>query len=279
MATKVGKRRVGAPKAGDSVPPAILADPTAPEPVAHDLATLIANVPPHEAVAEAAVDTTGSVAQAGEQVATDAEAVADDTVEASADVVEHFATVANEVPASVSADVSENMTEAAEAVTPPAVEAAADTVQKEIHTMATAFQTTTPEAPKLFNDVNDRAKAAFEKGGKFVQEMGEFGKGNVEALVESSRIAAKGFEALGQDAADYSRRSFEGLTATMKNLASVKSPTDFFKLQSDYVRGAFDAAVAEASKNTEAMIKLAGDAAQPISSRVALAVDKVKTAA
>ena len=150
----------------------------------------------------------------------------------------------------------------------------ASTLQKEAKTMVTKFET-----PKLFTDVNDRAKSAFDKSGKFVSEIGDFNKGNVEALVESTRIAAKGIEALGQDTAEYGRKSFEGLTATLKRLSAIKSPTDFFKLQGDYMRTSFDAAVAQGSKNTEAMLKLAGDAVQPISSRFAVAVEKVKAAA
>ena len=98
-------------------------------------------------------------------------------------------------------------------------------------------------------------------------------------MVEAGKIAAKGFETLGQDNADYTRRSFEGMTATVKSLASIKSPTEFFKLQGDYMRSAFDGAVAQTSKNTEAFIKLASDAAQPLSNRFAVAVEKVKTAA
>lgn len=164
---------------------------------------------------------------------------------------------------------------AAEAV----IETAADSIVKETSTMATNFENNTVKAQALFTDFNDRTKAAVEKSTKLVEEASEFAKGNVEALVESSRIAAKGLETLGQDAAEYSRKSFESATAAMKTLATVKSPADFFKLQSDFVRGAFDAYVAEASKNTEAVLKLAGDAAQPISSRFAVAAEKVKTAA
>ena len=37
--------------------------------------------------------------------------------------------------------------------------------------------------------------------------------------------------------------------------------------------------MAQASKNTEAMMKLAGEAAQPLSNRVALAAEKIKLAA
>lgn len=158
-------------------------------------------------------------------------------------------------------------------------ETVAETIVKETSTMATNFETSTAKAQALFADFNDRTKAAVEKSTKLVEEANEFAKGNLEAVVESGRIAAKGFETLGQDAAEYGRKSFESATAALKSFATVKSPTEFFKLQSDFLRGAFDSYVAEASKNTEAVLKLAGDAAQPISSRFAVAAEKVKTAA
>lgn len=143
----------------------------------------------------------------------------------------------------------------------------------------TIMANTKTNVPAFFTDFNDRAKAAYEKGTKSFEEMNDFAKGNIEAIVESSKIAAKGFETLGQDAADYSRKSFETATTAFKGFASVKTPTELFKLQSDFAKSAFDSLVAETSKNTEAMIKLAGEVAQPISNRVAVAVEKVKVAA
>jgi phasin family protein len=128
-------------------------------------------------------------------------------------------------------------------------------------------------------DITAKAKTAAEKGTKAVEELTEFGKGNVEALVESGKIAAKGLETLGQGYAEYTRKSFENTTAAFKSFAGVKSPTDFFKLHSEFVKGQFDSIVAETSKNTEALIKLAGEVAQPISSRVAVAAEKLKIAA
>jgi phasin family protein len=187
----------------------------------------------------------------------------------------------------------QELTETVEAVAEPVVETAAETAiaaaQIVEETVAapevkgswnmTTIENATDKAQALFGEWNERTKAAVEKSTKLVEEANDFAKGNVEALVESGRIAAKGFEGLGQEAAEYGRKSFETATATLKSLSSVKSPTDFFKLQSDYFRGAFDAYVAEASKNTEALIKLASDAAQPLSNRVAVAAEKAKTAA
>ena len=38
---------------------------------------------------------------------------------------------------------------------------------------------------------------------------------------------------MSQDAAEYSRKSFEEASAALKSFAEVKSATDFFKLQGD----------------------------------------------
>lgn len=131
-------------------------------------------------------------------------------------------------------------------------------------------------ARKFTGEAGARAKGAYEKGIKMTEEMTEFQKGNVEAMVESSKLAAKAVETLGQEAADYARKSFESGTAAFKSFASAKSPTELFKLQSDYARTYFDSMVAESSKVTEAWLKIAGEVVQPLSNRVAVAVDRVK---
>jgi phasin family protein len=173
--------------------------------------------------------------------------------------------------------IDEAVTETATTVVEAVVETVAMPAVKE--NVMTTIENATGKAQALFAEWNDRTKAAVEKSTKLVEEANDFAKGNVEAMVESGRIAAKGFEGLGQEAAEYSRKSFESATAAMKSFSSVKSPADFFKLQSDFFRTSFDSYVAEASKNTEALIKLASDAAQPLSNRVAVAAEKVKTAA
>jgi phasin family protein len=130
-----------------------------------------------------------------------------------------------------------------------------------------------------FGDVNERAKTAMEKSGRLMEEMTDLGRGNVEALVASSKIAARGVETLSQEAAEFGRRSFEEASATFKSFAEVKSPTDFFRMQSEFARAQFDAMIAESSKMSEAMIKLAGEVAEPITSRYTVAAERVKTIA
>jgi phasin family protein len=128
-------------------------------------------------------------------------------------------------------------------------------------------------------EAQDRAKLAFEKSQALFGEAGEFTKGNVEALVESGKILAAGLQDMGKDYVAEGKTALETVQADIKELAAVKSPADFFKLQGEILRRNFDAAVATGSKRSEAALKLAGDAFAPLSTRVSLAVEKVKQAA
>jgi phasin family protein len=132
------------------------------------------------------------------------------------------------------------------------------------------------KAQAVFGDAQARIKAAWDKQSKFGEEMIDFAKGNVEAVVASARVAAKHGEELGQEAADYSTKSFENAMAVFRGFASAKSPTELFQLQSDFAKSSFDSAVAEASKVSEKLLKIAGDVAQPLSNRYAVAAEKIK---
>ena len=134
-------------------------------------------------------------------------------------------------------------------------------------------------AQAVFGDINERAKQTVERSSRMVEEMTDLTRGNVEAIVASSKVAARGLETLGQEVAEFSRRSFEEASAAVKNLAEVRSAPDFFRLQTEFARTAFDSIVAESSKMSEAMIKLAGEVAEPITSRYSVAAERVKNIA
>jgi phasin family protein len=143
--------------------------------------------------------------------------------------------------------------------------------------MATA---TAPEKIQtMFTDMSDRAKTAFEKSTKLSEEFADLTKGNLDALAESAKIAAKNAEALAQEAADYSKKSFETATAALKRYSAVKSPAELLQLNGEYAKTSFDSAVAEVSKVSETITKMLGDVFQPLSSRYAVASEKIKAAA
>jgi len=165
----------------------------------------------------------------------------------------------------------------------PAPAAAAAILKKEVITMEntikSAAEKVQAQATSLFGDVNDRTKTAMEKGSKMFEDMNDFSKGNIEAMVESSKIAAKGAEEIAKYTTEYVKTSVEKASAAAKQFAAVKSPTELFKLQSEHAKDAMDTMMAETAKFTEGYLKLLGEIAQPISNRVAVAAEKMKIAA
>lgn len=184
-----------------------------------------------------------------------------------------------------SAPVTTTMTEeTAPSVAEHVIKTTEEVEQKGNEIMADVIETTkkyTEEAQvrfqSAFSEMSERAKAGVEKSTKTLEELSDIAKGNVEALVESGKIATKGVETLGQEAAEYGRVSFEKASAAMKSFAAVKSPTEFFQLQSDLISSSFDSFAKESAKASEAFLKLAGDVAQPISTRVSVMTEKVRS--
>jgi phasin family protein len=138
------------------------------------------------------------------------------------------------------------------------------------------FSTKIQDAMK---DAQERAKTAFEKSQAAMGDVNEFSKGNLEALVETGKVLASGMQTLSKSYVAEVTSTSEAIQADAKELTSVKSPKEFVEIQSKLLRKYFDSAVAFNSKNAEATLKLANEAFQPISSRVSLAVEKVRKAA
>ncbi|WP_427964628.1 phasin family protein [Altererythrobacter sp.] len=137
----------------------------------------------------------------------------------------------------------------------------------------------TKTAKELAADVQAKLKSAYAKTSEYASEVTEFNKGNAEAVVEAGKIFAAGVQELGREDVEAGKSAFETVTADVKKMVAVKSPTELMQLQGELARRNFDAAVSYGSKRTEALVKLYNDAFAPLSSRVSLAAEKIKKAA
>lgn len=153
---------------------------------------------------------------------------------------------------------------------------AKETIMTKAQTKAADY---TAQLKDGFADLQTRAKTAYDKSQEIASEMGEFTKGNVEAVVESGKILAAGMQGMGKVYVEDAKGAVETVTADIKEVAAVKSPTEFVQLQTKIASRNFDATVAAVSKNTEAWVKLANDAFAPLSSRMSIAMEKVRKAA
>jgi phasin family protein len=129
----------------------------------------------------------------------------------------------------------------------------------------------------IFAEANERSQELVKKSQKVAEELADLARANVEAVVEAGRVATEGARSIGQDVVAKQRDGFEAAADAIRSLAEAKSPTEYLQLQSDFARASFDRAVAESSKLTESLVKLAGEAFQPLSNRASANAERFNT--
>ncbi|MGL4541379.1 MAG: phasin family protein, partial [Polymorphobacter sp.] len=152
------------------------------------------------------------------------------------------------------------------------LETTAETVKAKL---AEGVETMTSQSKAAFEQASTKAREALDKGVKGLEEVSTMNRDNVEAMMASGRIAAKGFETIGKHFAEVSKKNWDANVSAIKSIRGLKSPTEVFKFQAEFAKSQFDAAIADMSKLTETVVKIAGEVAEPIQNRVALTVDKV----
>lgn len=114
---------------------------------------------------------------------------------------------------------------------------------------------------------------------KKYEELLSFGKENVEALVQSGTLAAKGYEELLKAYTAFATQSVERVQAAAKALATAKSPNEFFQLQIDLTREAGEALALETRKLAEIASTVTASAVEPLQARFQVAASLYKAAA
>ena len=134
------------------------------------------------------------------------------------------------------------------------------------------------QAQKQFEQTMSAAKEQVEKASvqllKGYEDMATFGKENVDALVQSGTIVAKGAEDLGKEVVAFAQASFDKQVATGKAVLSAKSIREIVDLQNDYIKSSVDAFVAESTKLHEMSVQVANAAFAPLGARMNAAVEK-----
>ena len=158
-----------------------------------------------------------------------------------------------------------------------AFETTQDTVRSAVTQLNTQAETALSNGKAAMEQVTAKSKEAVEASLKSMDEMTEMTRANVDALMISAKAATTGVEQLMAHLTEASKKSFEETSAMVKTLASAKTPNDLMQLQSEFAKTQFDEAVAQYSKMTEMMVKLAGEVMEPMQNQMALATDKLKS--
>jgi len=110
---------------------------------------------------------------------------------------------------------------------------------------------------------------------KIADEFQNVGKDGFDAAVRSYGEANKGFQAVVAEVTSYSKKAFEDGTRTFEQLVGAKSVEQVVEIQSQYVKKAYDAHIAQMTKLGEMYFSLARDAFKPIQDVAAKAAKKV----
>jgi hypothetical protein len=97
-------------------------------------------------------------------------------------------------------------------------------------------------------------------------DMQGFGKDNMDMALKSADAVSKGFQAMANEAMDYSKRSMDASGAAFGKLLSVQSLDKAVEVQSDIIRSAYEDYVGQVTRMSEIVSDMAKSAYKPYES-------------
>jgi hypothetical protein len=103
------------------------------------------------------------------------------------------------------------------------------------------------------------------------EQTGQFGKEAMDNGLKSFAAVTKNMQAIAVEATEYSRKAVESGTATIEKLFAARSPEKAMAIHADYLKGAYEGFVAQATKMGDLYAEMAKDAYKPFEGFVAKA--------
>lgn len=136
-------------------------------------------------------------------------------------------------------------------------------------------------ATKKIEDMTAETQKTVEEGiekvSKGIEDATAFSQENMDAIVSSSKIAAKAAEDINAELMAYSKKSYDEGMAAAKELTTCKSVTEYFEKQNEIAKISFDGFVAEATKLNEMYSAATKEMFAPLNDRFSAATDMMKT--
>jgi len=104
-----------------------------------------------------------------------------------------------------------------------------------------------------------------------------YGKDAMDSLLKSYSTAAKGFQAIASETAEYSKKAYEANVAHMEALMSVKSFEAAIELNTSFAKTAVEGYLAELNKLGEMYSDIAKQSYEPAKAAATKAAEAVKS--
>ena len=148
--------------------------------------------------------------------------------------------------------------------------AAAETVKNTVEQAANATKQTAAAG-------NEALKQGMDKSINAMTELNAINKANVEAMVESATVAARGAAAISTQSFAFSKSSWEKGVSAAQALAGARSIQEVIELQTSFAKTSMEAYLAEVTKLTDTMQASVKDTFKPINERVTATVERVQS--
>ncbi|MEQ8505907.1 MAG: phasin family protein [Rhodospirillales bacterium] len=109
---------------------------------------------------------------------------------------------------------------------------------------------------------------------KNYEDVVSYNKENVDAFVEANNIMVKGVQDINKVLFSMAQKNVEETVSLTQKVFGCKSVEDMVKLQSDLMKTNYAKSFDEGRKISDMAVKLAEEAAAPITDRVSVAVEK-----
>jgi hypothetical protein len=155
-----------------------------------------------------------------------------------------------------------------------ALAAGKEAVETVVATSTEAATKTIAQAQAVVKEQIDTAMKNASGVFSAVEDVVEFGKGNLEAVVKANQILVAGLQDIGKNAVASAQSAIEEGMTTARQLATVKSVKEAVDLQGAYLRSAMEKAFANAVATQQTGLKLVETAFAPVADRAKLAMEK-----
>lgn len=164
----------------------------------------------------------------------------------------------------------EKTVKAGQAATEKAAKAAKETAEK---AFAVGTQTLAKAYEQAAGVAKDTIMKTFPQAAPPFEALTGFQRANLEAFVAAGATAMKGVEAISQQVLAYNTKAMEEGFANTEKLLACKSVPEALETQTQCAMAQMQSALAHGSKMADLALKLAGDVAEPMQTRVAQAAE------
>ena len=138
-----------------------------------------------------------------------------------------------------------------------------------------AYYEAVQSAKEQVDTVQEQAKKSSAAMANGYQDLAALNRDNIEAVVRSSAVVAKGVESLSRGLMAYAQQSIGTNIATANAIFGARSLREVIDVQNEFARSGFGSFWAESAKLTDMSLRVASDAMAPLQARFKLTMERM----